>query len=416
MTSGAFHATEISSIIVNREDRQRRTPTDISVLADSIRRLGLIHPIVITRDSVLVAGERRLLACAALGHTHINAQFTDEVEPKILRALELEENVKRSNLPWQEEATAIYEYHQLRALQEPKWSLEETGAELGMSRATVFNAMTVGQEITKGNEKVKNASGYSAAIGLVARAEARKQDALLEELKGPVKTEPRESPILCADFNEWVSTYSGPKFNFIHCDFPYGIDADKRQQGTSVEMHGSYEDDEETYWTLVSSLLRNLDRLCADSCHFMFWFSMRFYDSTHRTFAMRGVNLDWFPLVWTKSDNIGLLPDSARGPRRIYETCFFGSRGDRKIVRPKSNAFVGPTDRGFHMSVKPEPMLRHFMEMFVDENTVFLDPTCGSGSSVRAASALGARSVTGLEKDPEFAKLAQAAFRRSEEE
>jgi DNA modification methylase len=65
------------------------------------------------------------------------------------------------------------------------------------------------------------------------------------------------------------------------------------------------------------------------------------------------------------------------------------------------------------MSIKPEPVLRHFFEMFVDESTIFLDPTCGSGSSLRAAEAAGASYVLGLERNPEFAEQANDALRRA---
>jgi DNA modification methylase len=64
------------------------------------------------------------------------------------------------------------------------------------------------------------------------------------------------------------------------------------------------------------------------------------------------------------------------------------------------------------MSEKPEPMLRHFFGMLVDENTILLDPTCGSGSALRAADSLGARAVLGLERNPEFAGLARDALTR----
>jgi DNA modification methylase len=58
-------------------------------------------------------------------------------------------------------------------------------------------------------------------------------------------------------------------------------------------------------------------------------------------------------------------------------------------------------------------MLRYFFGMLVDENTVLLDPTCGSGSSLRAAESLGARSILGLERNPEFADLARDALKRA---
>jgi N6-adenosine-specific RNA methylase IME4/ParB-like chromosome segregation protein Spo0J len=55
----------ITSIIVGK--RHRRDLGDIAGLAASIDRTGLLHPIVITPDGKLIAGERRLDACKALG-------------------------------------------------------------------------------------------------------------------------------------------------------------------------------------------------------------------------------------------------------------------------------------------------------------------------------------------------------------
>jgi DNA modification methylase len=54
------------------------------------------------------------------------------------------------------------------------------------------------------------------------------------------------------------------------------------------------------------------------------------------------------------------------------------------------------------MSIKPEPVLREFFRMFVDEFTTMLDPTCGSGTALRAAEGLGAKRVLGIEIDKEF--------------
>src|SRR5262249_37759967 len=70
-----------NSISVNRGERQRQQLKEeqLEELADSIEALGLIHPIVVTRELVLVSGERRLEACRRLGWTHISAQYTDEL-------------------------------------------------------------------------------------------------------------------------------------------------------------------------------------------------------------------------------------------------------------------------------------------------------------------------------------------------
>src|SRR5438045_1809579 len=131
MTSGSFSSVPIIKVWVDRASRQRRTLNNIPSLAYSIRRLGLINPIVITRDFELKAGERRLEACKSIGWTTISAQWYDEVDATQLLLLELEENIKREDITWQEQCLAIDRYHHLRLAQDPAWTASKTAAELG---------------------------------------------------------------------------------------------------------------------------------------------------------------------------------------------------------------------------------------------------------------------------------------------
>jgi N6-adenosine-specific RNA methylase IME4 len=57
--------------------RHRRDMGDISTLADSIAELGLLHPIVVTPDGTLIAGQRRIEACRALGRSEIPVRVLD---------------------------------------------------------------------------------------------------------------------------------------------------------------------------------------------------------------------------------------------------------------------------------------------------------------------------------------------------
>jgi DNA modification methylase len=68
---------------------------------------------------------------------------------------------------------------------------------------------------------------------------------------------------------------------------------------------------------------------------------------------------------------------------------------------------------GIHVSIKPEPVLKHFFRMLVDEHTRLLDPTCGSGTALRAAEGLGAKNSLGIEADAEFADRAREALIRA---
>jgi ParB/RepB/Spo0J family partition protein len=418
MTSGEFRSIEVESIKVDRAQRQRREikPTYIRELADSIRRLGLIHPIVVKRDLELVVGECRLLAVKLLGWTRVQCQYVDEVDdPAVLREIELEENVKRSELSWQDRCVAVADYHDLRSDTEPDWTQDKTAQALGMDQTNVSIYVAAAREIRQGNAKVIEAGALSTARGIIERNAARRDAQTFRELEKITSEILGEEPapsVLNEDFIKWAPAYTGPKFNFIHCDFPFGIDTDKRQQGNSVAIHGGYEDSPDTYWRLVEALCKNLDRFCTESAHIMFWFSMHYYHDTleyfakHSDFEFR----DPRPLIWHKSDGKGLLPDPQRGPRCVYETCLFGSRGDRLIVSAVSNLYPAATDSSQHISAKPEPMLRHFFRMFVDTSTIMLDPTCGSGTALRAAEGLGAKYVLGLEINPEFVEDAQLSL------
>ena len=93
--------TAIAAISIGK--RHRRDMGDIGALASSITDVGLLHPIVVTNDGVLVAGARRVAACKQLGWTDIPATVVDLAE--IVRG-EFAENTQRKDfLP--SEAVAI---------------------------------------------------------------------------------------------------------------------------------------------------------------------------------------------------------------------------------------------------------------------------------------------------------------------
>jgi hypothetical protein len=218
--------------------------------------------------------------------------------------------------------------------------------------------------------------------------------------------------MVLADFLTWFPDYDGPKFNFIHCDFPYGVGMHKSDQGAG-QAFGTYADDPKVYWRLLDGLAKAMENVVADSAHLMFWFSMDYYYETKGILEGMGWKVNPFPLIWFKADNTGIIPDASRGPRRVYETALFASRGDRLLTQrgATGNVFAGPgRGKSIHMNEKPVPMLRHFMGMFVDDYSLVLDPTAGSGNALKAAEALSANHVLGLERDEEFFNRACEAY------
>lgn len=390
MTSGTFASLPISSLWLNRAFRQRRDLTDIPALADSIRRLGLIHPPVVTREHEVKAGERRWEACKSLGWTSIPVQFTDELDPRQLLLIELEENIRRVDISWQENCHAVQQYHDMRKADAITWTAVDTAEAIGESARSVQEKLAVFAEM-KRSPLIGEARGIGTAKNMTRRATERRNSAQLQLLDPQA---PQEVPLVCADFRTWTSDR---KFNFIHCDFPYGINFQDADRQTSAPME-AFDDTFQTYSDLCDILER---APVAESAHLIFWFSMEHYVWTYDRLTRMGWKLDRFPLVWSKV-NSGLLPDPNRGPRRVYETAFFAAHGDRKVVQAVGNLVsVTPGERS-HISEKPREVLRHFFRMVVDEYTIFLDPTCGSGNAVKVAQLLGAGYVIGLEKEKSF--------------
>ncbi len=440
----------LDQIVISRERRQRRE-IKTEDLEASIRLRGVVTPIICQRQAdgsaLLIAGERRLEACRRLGLPDIPLRWTEDLDERELQIIELEENIKRQDLTWKEQTLATARIHQLYLDLDPGWTMTETATQIGITHGTLSVHLRVARCLGTGDERLEESSTVREAWNLLARREAREHGAALEELLGmpePIGAElpapaivtasgeviyealptapPKPvAPVELGDFLAWAPAYSGPRFNLIHCDFPYGIGVFSGPQAQGQAEH-LYDDSSETYFALIEALCRNLPRLMSLSGHLMFWTSAEILSSdseystkTFRLFRELAPSLEFhrFPLVWVKSDGSGIASDPRRGPRHVYETCLFASRGARQIVKIVSDVYACPIDRSLHPSTKPEPMLRHFFSMLVDHTTSILDPTAGSGAALRAADSLGAPRVVGLEIDSEHVRAANQAFRNA---
>lgn len=442
MLTNKYKRIPLNQIEVLRDERQRRE-LEVDDLLPSIKARGVIQPIVVEEYGDgkyrLVAGERRYTASQRLGLPDIPARLASDLSSIERQIIELEENVKREDLHWKDQVLAIKRIHELYLSLDDTWTQEKTANAIGMDQTSISISLRVAEELEAGNPHVTAAASYRSAYNIIARHDDRRVGDVLNNLLsdspiGPA-TPTKETPISVSisspvsipselhpesifniDFQQWLKTYTDRPFNFIHCDFPYGIGIDESEQGNSA-LWQSYRDADEVFWNLCDLLCRNLDRLMAQSAHLMFWLpsDVRRINETLEFFERYAPSLEFVevPLVWHKTDNRGILSDAKRRARHVYETALYASRGGRVVVKSVSDTYGAATSKEVHQSEKPEPMLRHFFSMFVDEHTRMLDPTCGSGTSLRAAESLGASSVTGLELNKDYAEHAISLLRKS---
>lgn len=109
---------------------------EIRELADSIRQVGLLQPLLVRPVDggyELVAGERRLRAAKQAGLDRVPALVV-EVDPHSQQLLALVENLQRKNLSAVEEARCLEDL-----LDKTGWSQGELAKRLGRSQAAVAN-------------------------------------------------------------------------------------------------------------------------------------------------------------------------------------------------------------------------------------------------------------------------------------
>ena len=85
----------IENIRIGR--RHRKDMGNIQALADSIAEVGLLHPIVVTEDHKLIAGQRRLAACKMLGWGGVPVNVAPLTE--IVRGEFAENAIRKDFLP-----------------------------------------------------------------------------------------------------------------------------------------------------------------------------------------------------------------------------------------------------------------------------------------------------------------------------
>ena len=124
-------------------NQPRKTFDDESLteLADSIKQVGLIQPLVVRKTVTgyeLVAGERRLRACKLLGMKEVPCIVEDAMVEQESAMVALIENLQRENLHYLEEAEC---YAQLIATY--GLTQEELALRLGKSQSAVANKLRV---------------------------------------------------------------------------------------------------------------------------------------------------------------------------------------------------------------------------------------------------------------------------------
>ncbi len=133
-------------------------------LAESIKKHGLLHPIILNKKDgkyFIVAGERRWRAYKIIGLKTIRA-LVGEYEDKESSEIAIVENVQRQNLSTLDEAKAY-----IRLIDEFGYTHEQIAQRIGKSRSYIVNTIRITRlpiEILKLLQEKKITAGHARAL------------------------------------------------------------------------------------------------------------------------------------------------------------------------------------------------------------------------------------------------------------
>ena len=179
-----------------RNVEPRRAHGNIKELAESIKREGLLQPLVINQNNKLICGRRRFEAVRLLGWDGVEVYQIKTEDDIDSLSKAITENVMRLNLTWQEEVTAKEELDQLMrekfgeapkhrpdksSCNEELWSYRKTSQLLQEAEGKTIQDIQLAREIKKDPELEKVKTRTGALIEL----KKKKQKEKIKTLEAP---------------------------------------------------------------------------------------------------------------------------------------------------------------------------------------------------------------------------------------
>jgi DNA modification methylase len=422
-----------------RERQREIDPKTVGNIEDSLttKRI-LLHAPVMRMDGetvVLVVGEHR---CLAINSLHKKGKsflydgsevpigqtpclFVEDMSEAELLELELEENIFRSEIPWQARARAIAAIHKARQKENPAQTFSATAEVVaqregkqkptGDDRAAVRNSVILAENLHR--PEIAKARNASEAIGILMKnTEAAARAALIAKRNSAIEgAAVRLIEVRHGDFTKILPTLDEKLVDLVVADLPYGINVDKGGFRSRTVEHHNYEDSPEYATVLMQSLIVDSFRVCKERANMFLFMDIDFFPLFKKACQTMGWKPFRTPIIYQKSESEGLAPWGAEGPRRTYEVIGFATKGNRGLHQSPTDILthkrVSRADRRLGPE-KPVSLMEELIECGSMPGDFVLDPCCGGGSTLIAMRHLKRRGL-GIELNQEHYNLAVVA-------
>jgi len=422
---------EVSNVLIR--GRIRTETGELDGLCDSIKKYGLLNPIIVRRAPVkdvhfggvlpgfhtweLVSGHRRLLAHKRLGLEEVEAKEKEGLSEYEAKEIELEENIRRKQLTFVEELRATKLLHEMKQKEHgvptaaiggtsvPGWTQEMTGELLGVKKFNISRDLQLATAIEEHPELAECESKNEAWRRL-----QRMQDLGLREVIGRVLSaeakERGDTGVRFAhdDAIEFIKTVPSGSVNLIVTDPPFGVDLEKAwdwKKYWAGAPYKGFDDSLKAYIALISTFLPEAYRVLVEGSHFYMFFASKNWNVVKMLFENHWKGgFDDVPLIWNKKFG-GTNYDALARYTPNYEPCCFAWKGHRKLNRPGWSvlefAAKAPQSK-LHPTDKPNSLWEYLITQSSVKEELVGDFFAGSAGALVAARRLGRR-VIGCEID-----------------
>lgn len=237
------------------QPRKIFTQEALDELTASMKRHGLLHPIIVVRkgtEYTIVSGERRFRAAESLGWTEIPAIIKDLSDQDLLE-IALVENLKRSDLNPVEIATGMK-----RLSDEFQWTQENLSDYIGFKRSTVANYLRILDlhpttidslsegHITFGHAKVLSALDHEDQIRWTKQVMTKEWS--VRALEEAIERKKKAKPAPDDSTQEWAKENSQSLARSLSCR----AKITKQKKGWKVELNFNKMDELENMITRLS--------------------------------------------------------------------------------------------------------------------------------------------------------------------
>ena len=419
-----LHSVDIHllSIPGNRQRREFK-PEEIVNLANSISQNGLIQPVVVRSDGrdgyILVAGERRIKALMYVWNfgqsvkcgihefpeNQVPCIFQGDMDPIDAYEMELEENIRRIDLTWQEKSAATSQLYELRRLQAAKRgeappTVKEISSEIRGDSVAGFDETRKELIVSRhlNDPDISKAKSTDEAFKILKRKEESKKHAELAATIGLTFTADIHR-LYHGDFIEILPTIPDASVDVVLTDPPYGIDAD--QYGDSGGRTGGahfYDDSFETWTNLMQVFSVESFRVAKPLAHAYVFCDIDNFIFLKGYMSAAGWKVFRTPIIWHNPTAMR-APWPDNGPQRKYQLCLYAMKGDRRVLKLAPDLVTYQSDDNLgHHAQKPVDLYADLLRRSVRAGDTVLDPFCGSGTIFPSAHSLKCQAI-GIELD-----------------